>query len=181
MRWWSSIVRFLLKSSEQMAVFSSLAGFAQLDLLAAGMVSSSLPQQKVAAPAWCSPLTGRGCSLVGKGLGHGWAENASAWCQEKTKHTFLIEFSNPLHYFYTVWASSMSSLNIPCTWKANKRKKKSKQNKMKQNKTKKLKNPPKITTTTITKPKATLLPSFSNIFEHWFLACTPKFGWRKCC
>lgn len=144
MRWWSSIVRFLLKSSEQMAVFSSLAGFAQLDLLAAGTVSSSLPQQKVAAPAWCSPLTGRGCSLVRKGLGHGWAENASAWCQEKTNHTFLIEFSNPLHYFYTVWASSMSSLNIPRTWKANKRKKnrnKTEQNETKQNKPSKI--PPK--------------------------------------
>lgn len=30
------------------------------------MVGSSLPQQNTAALAWCSPLIGRGCSLIGK-------------------------------------------------------------------------------------------------------------------
>lgn len=61
----------------------------------------------------------RAAHLLGMVSGHEWSENASVWYQKKTKHTFFTEFSNSPHYFIriSVWASSMSYLNIPSMWK----------------------------------------------------------------
>lgn len=62
------------------------------------ILGSSLPQQSTAATARCSsPSLAGAARLLGRVLGQEWSENASIWCQKKTKHAFFLLSFQTLH------------------------------------------------------------------------------------